>query len=180
MKIITIILLLLSPVMLFSETCEEALDESSKLLERAYNTIEELENEVEALKKGTKVEELNNRIKELESESMMYGLLLAESNVALDESNKLLQKAYDRIEEDDKEIKELREHIKSLVNAGVEVRTYSWNIMVTSGYPLSIGLAVGYNLPFLTNIGFMVGIDYNITNNIPAFKAGVKLNLDKN
>jgi len=147
-----------------------ALDESNQILEQALAKIEELEKENLALK-GEK-EALNKEILSLD-------ISLVEASEALDENNKILTQAYNRIDKDSIEIENLRKHIKSLIAAGVEVKTYDWNIIITTGYPISMGLDVAYNLPFFPSLGVLVGIDYFIDNKFAAIKAGIKINLGK-
>ena len=173
------------PAVFADETCEEALAESTILLEAALDRIEELEKENKDLIDGAltdetakqRIAELEEDNKRLRDELLGTKVLIAEANTALGESNDILQLAYDRIDKDQTEIEGLRDHIDSLINAGVEIETYHWNIMVTTGYPASMGIAIGYNLHFFPVIGVVLGFDYNIDSNIPALKAGIKINI---
>ena len=177
LSIILFAILIAFPV--FSDDCADALDESNQLLEQAYAKIEELEAEVERLQNGDEVKALKEENKKLNSQILSYEVALSEASNALNESNNILQQAYDRIDADGIEIKELRAHVQNLISAGVEIKTYDWNVIITTGYPLSMGVMIGYNLPFFTNVGFVAGVNYNITDNIPAFQAGVKINIGK-
>jgi hypothetical protein len=178
-KLAIILLTIFIAFPLFADDCEDALQESTELLELAFERIEELEAENAALKEGSRVEELEAEVKFLEDLVLSYEVALAEASNALSDSNDILQQAYDRIDADGTEIEMLRGHVQNLISAGVEIKTYDWNVIVTSGYPLSIGVMVGYNLPFFTSIGFVAGIHYNIDSNIPSFQAGLKINIGK-
>lgn len=144
------LLVILLALVFISPIFAELTDEDAALLEAAYNRIEFLENEVEVL------------------------------DQALADSNVVLQSAYDRIDKDGIEIEELRGAVKTLIKNGVEFKTYDWNIILTTGYPVSMGVMVGYNFPFFTNIGLVAGFDYYFEDQFPAFKAGLKINLGKN
>jgi hypothetical protein len=173
------------PAIFADETCEDALEESTILLQAALDRIEELEEENQKLLDGAltdetakqRIAELEEDNKRLRDELLGTKVLIAEANAALGESNEILQLAYDRIDKDQTEIEGLRKHIDDLINAGVEIETYHWNIMVTAGYPYSMGIAVGYNLHFFPVIGFVLGFDYNIDSNIPRINAGIKINI---
>ncbi len=149
-KLVLILLALMIVLPIFADKKDDALEESTKLLSDALDKIEELEFTIIQLDK------------------------------ALSDNNIVLQDAYDRIDKDGIEIEELRGAVKTLIKNGVEFKTYDWNVIVTTGYPASLGLMAGYNLPFLTNLGFVAGFDYNFDNMIPAFKVGIKINLGKN
>lgn len=148
---------------LANETCEEALNESTLLLESALEKINE---------QFATLEEQAERIEFLKS-------ILEEADKALGESNNILQKSYERIADDSIEIANLRKTIAALINAGVEIKTYDWNVMVMSGYPFNLEVDVAYNLPFLTSIGVVVGINHNIDSNITSFQIGLKINIGK-
>jgi hypothetical protein len=164
MKKIILVFLLLSTT-LFADDVKKALEESNKLLKQAYDKIEQLEQEKKDL------------IKSHENDLLVYKSLLAEANKALAESNDILAKADSRIEKDQIEIQKLRDTIRDLISAGVEVKTYDWNILIQSGYPFNIGLGVSYNLPFVSNVGIHVGVDYFIETQTSALRAGIKFNL---
>lgn len=178
-KLAIILLSIFIAFPLIADDCSDALEESNELLEMAFERIEELEAQNEALKEGSRVAELEEEVKFLEDLVLSYEVAMAEASQALEDSNNILQQAYDRIDADGNEITMLRGHVQNLISAGVEIKTYDWNVIITSGYPLSMGISVGYNLPFFTNLGFVVGFDYNFTDMIPAFKAGVKINIGK-
>jgi len=179
-KLALILLAFLIAVPVFAENCEDALEKSTEVLIKASSRIDELEKEVKELKNSDEIEALKEENQMLKNQIISLEVSLTEASKALYESNITLQKAYDRIDKDSNEIAELRGHIKTLINAGVEVKTYNWNVIITSGYPASLGVAVAYNLPFFTNLGVVVGVDYNIESNTPAFKAGIKINIGKN
>lgn len=139
-----------------------ALEESNDLLEQAYDLIS---------KKQKKIDEQKMFIDSLNIE-------LAACSAALANSNEVLEEAYNRIEDDQKEINSLREHIKRLVDAGIEVKTPSWDVTVLTGYPAIIGTQIGYNFPFLPQLGVTTGALYSFEHESPYIIAGVKLNLD--
>jgi len=178
-KLVIILLAIFIAFPLFADECQDALEESTQLLTEASERIDELEAEIERIKRGTEVERLEAEVKSLNAQILSYEVALAEASQALSESNDILTLAYNRVDADGIEIAALREHIQNLISAGVEIKTYDWNVIITTGYPLSMGVLVGYNLPFFTNIGIVAGVDYNITNNIPSFKAGLKINIGK-
>lgn len=161
--LVTLSVLLSSMPVLANETCEEALNESTLLLETALEKINE---------QSATIEEQAERIEFLRS-------LLEEADKALGESNNILQKSYERIAADSIEIENLRKAIEALINAGVEVKTYDWNVMVVSGHPFNLGVGVAYNLPFLTDIGVVVGVNYNIDSNLTSFQIGLKINIGR-
>ena len=162
--------LVIFPVSIFADDLQKALDESTALLQKANETIDRLTAENKRLKDDNVFKD--KQILSLETS-------LAAASTALDQSNQVLQKAYDRIDKDSTEIKDLRDHIKSLISAGVEIRTYNWNVMISTGYPWNMGIEVAYNLPFFPTLGVMTGIEYNIDANIPMFKVGLKINIGK-
>ena len=178
-RLALILLAILIAVPVLAESCEDALEKSTELLIRANSKIEELEAEIEKLKSGNELKIVREENKFLKKQILSYEVVIAEASKALAESNIVLQKSYDRIDKDGDEIKELRGHIRTLITAGVEVKTYDWNVMITAGYPASLGVAVAYNLPFFTSLGVTVGVDYNIDTNTPALKAGIKINIGK-
>lgn len=178
-KIVVILLAIFIALPVFADDCADALEESNQLLLEAYERIEELEEENRRLKNGDEIKLLKEENKFLNDLILSYEVALAEASTALSESNDVLSEAHDRIEADGVEIDGLRTHVQNLISAGVEIKTYDWNVIITTGYPLSLGVMVGYNLPFFTSLGVVAGVDYNITNNIPSFKAGLKINIGK-
>lgn len=175
-----------------------ALEESTMLLERAYNEIESLEqqnanldSQVEELEaqlqqadsnsaqvNEDEKERLQSRIKELEDENDELRVSIAEASNALKESNDMLERAYSRIDEDQKEIERLRQHIESLIASGVDIQTYSWNLMFLGGYPQNAGFQVAYNLPWFPDLGALVGFSFNFESTEPVAYAGIKINLE--
>lgn len=178
-KIALILFAVLIAFPLFADECSDALEESNQLLLQAYERIEDLEDENERLRSGSEIERLTKENKSLSAQILSYEVVIAESSLALEESNDILSQAYDRIDADGVEISGLRTHVDNLISAGVEIKTYDWNVIITSGYPVSLGVMVGYNLPFFTSLGVVAGFDYNFANNIPEFKAGLKINIGK-
>lgn len=178
-KLVLILLMILIAIPVFTENCEDALEESTNLLIKANSKIEELEDEIERLESGHEIKIFREENQMLKKYITSLEVGLAAASKALEESNIILQKAYDRIDKDGNEIVDLRGYIKTLIDSGVEVKTYDWNVIIISGYPISLGVSVAYNLPFFTSLGVIIGIDYNIDSNTPAFKAGIKINIGK-
>lgn len=145
-----------------------ALEESNKLLEQSEKKISALEAEVEKLTKDKK---------KAEDQVLSLSVALAEANEAIKQSNDTLSKAYDRIASDQVEIANLRNHIKDLIDSGVELQTYKWNIMLMSGYPYNAGMMVAFNFPWFPDLGVLAGFNYNFTTNSALAQIGVKINL---
>lgn len=160
-KLLLIVLLSLVPFFALADDTEGALVESTALLDLAFDKINE---------QAETIDIMTIRIASLE------GILLL-ADQALADSNVLLGRADTRIADDAIEITGLRNTIEDLITAGVEIRTYDWNILVVSGYPFNVGIGVAYNLPFLTSIGIYGGINHNIDSDLTSFQAGIKINL---
>jgi len=141
-KLALILLVFLITIPVFAESCEDALEESTNLLIKANSKIEEFEDEIERLESGYEMKILREENQMLRKYITSLEVGLAAASKALEESNIILQRAYDRIDKDGDEIVDLRGHIKTLIDSGVEVKTYDWNVMITSGYPISLGVAV--------------------------------------
>lgn len=193
MKRISIILFLLIPSLLYADSISElrrALNESNQTLERALERIKELENQIQEdedlLKEANNqldisndlLESANTKIENVKEENEILKSSLREASLALEESTNLLEKAYDRINKDQEEIIRLRQSINDLIDAGVEFKTYNWNIMFLGGYPTNIGLAVAYNLHFFPEIGLVAGFDFNFDTMTPIAFGGIKINLE--
>jgi uncharacterized protein YoxC len=204
MKIIMLLLIItLVPFFAFSQTsdCEEALEESDKLLEEASKRISELGKENEELKaKVAKLKEiissdcdsllkenekLKNEIEKLESELKSKNntiedlkTTVKEADEAIAASNQLLEKAYDRINEDQKEIIDLRTSIKQLINSGVEIQTHHYNVALTAGYPANAGFQFAYNFHFFPKLGVIAGFDFNFEKMEPSIYGGIKINIE--
>src|SRR6056297_160747 len=185
-KIIIILTIFITPFFIFPESvttleeCNIALTESNDLLIKALNKISELERKNSELtdnlkaKKNIESEEI---IKNLEDTNQRLRVSLAEASNSLKESNMILEKAYKRIEEDQKEIELLRKRIKELIEAGVEVKTYNWSTTILFGYPYEIGFDFNYNLPWMPILGVVIGSNYNIESGTPEIKAGIRINI---
>lgn len=152
----------IDPSSLSSEELKTALEESNLLLEQAYR---EITNKTE-------------RIKELEKEVESLEVELASCSTALKDSNIVLDEAYNRIEEDQKEIEDLRQNVQKLIDAGVEIQTPTWNVNLLVGYPAIAGGQVGFNFPFMPQLGVTAGALYSFEEAMPYITAGVKLNID--
>jgi len=157
---ILLFLFILAPIFSNNEV-SNTLEESNKLLEQALIKIETLENEIE----------------ELTTSLISKEKLITKADKALEDNNKVLKMAWERIDKDQDEILKLRNMIGELIDAGVEITTYHWNIMFTSGYPLNTGLSVAYNLHFFPLLGIVVGFNYNWEINQPLMTLGIKINL---
>lgn len=144
------------------EQLRSALHESNNLLEQAYSKIQEQEKE----------------IKSLEDENQSLRVELVAASEALKESNVVLEEAFDQIEADQKEIEGLRENIERLINAGVEIQTPTWNVSLLAGYPAIAGGQIGFNFPFMPQLGVTAGALYSFEESTPYIISGVKLNID--
>lgn len=150
----------------------QQLENSTTLLQDAYSTIEELELEVSKLQE--KVNTMSDEISTITSEKES---LETEYSNSLDKNTKLLEEAYSTIDNDQKEIEDLRLQIKKLINSGVELKTYTWAITALMGYPTSFSIASTYNLPFLPFLGITVNFVYNINTDSASIFAGATINI---
>jgi uncharacterized membrane protein YgaE (UPF0421/DUF939 family) len=164
-----IILFLFFTIFSFSNEITDALEESNKLLIKANNTIDKKDEEIKALK---------DKIEYLEKEIIKKDDILNIVKQTLEENNIILQEAYDRIDKDQNEISDLRNIIKKLIDSGIEITTYHWNIIFTSGYPMNIGMGIAYNLHFFPKLGLIVNFTYNWETEKPLLTAGIKINLE--
>jgi chromosome segregation ATPase len=181
-------MLLISTYISFSDEtldeCIKSLDESTELLESAFNRIEELEKENKSLKEKLdqdsekEIKELKNKIEKLKREKEDIEVSLIQASKALEESNLVLDRAYGRISKDQKEIERLRDNIHELINAGVEVKTHNWSMSILAGYPYEVGFNINYNLHWMPNLGIIVGGGYDIEHNMPKVNAGLRINFD--
>lgn len=160
-KIIIVLLFFFSMFIVYADDISDALEESNKLLSAA----------------SIKIEQLENRIKQLEEELQASNSLIEKADKALIENNKTLKAANERIDKDQEEIVKLRNMIGELIDAGVEIATYHWNIMFTGGYPMNTGLIVAYNFHFFPSIGVVTGFTYNWDEYKPLMLFGIKINL---
>lgn len=184
-KIIISIIIMLIPFISFSQTstleeCNQALSKSNALLERTLDRIQELEEENKELRQelenGSNSSE-SELIESLKDDNQRLRISLAKASNSLKDSNEVLEKAYERISKDQEEIEKLRNRIEELIDAGVEVKTYNWGISVLAGYPYEIGFDFNYNLHWMPNIGIVVGSSYDVENDMPKIKAGIRINI---
>lgn len=118
-----------------------------------------------------------NKINSLEKDVADKDAKIKKADKALEENNIVLINANNRIDEDQIEIVKLRNVIKDLINSGVEISTYHWEIVFTGGYPTNLGLLVSYNIHFFPRVGLLLGFMYDVDGKKPFITAGLKINI---
>ena len=176
-----IILLILSiiafPVFSNDQDVVDALDESNALLAKAHERIIELETENARLQKIIDNDDKAARIAELESQVKSRDELLVKADNALESSNDVLATANQRIADDQIEIKDLRDKMDNLINAGTELETHIINFLVGYGYPHHVSFDVAVNFPFVPFLGVYGGAGFFFEQELVYARVGAKINI---
>lgn len=172
------VLFIFTSMFVFSnEDCLKSIEQSNVLLEKAYRVIENLEKENSNLKSS--LLNMEKKVEDLVKEAEDYKVLLYKAQSVISENNKMLEVAYKRIEDDQREIVKLRGHIDDLIKTGVEVKTHKYEFGVTAGYPVSsIGFFGAYNLAWFPKVGVVAGANFLLQELKPLIYIGVKINVE--